>query len=35
MNGINLAFYAYYLNLMELFYIVGQEIKQLKYGILS
>ena len=26
-------FYAYYLNQMELFYIVDQKIIQLKYGI--
>ena len=30
---INLMFYVYYLNQMELFYIVGQWIKQLKYEI--
>ena len=31
--GIKIMFYFYYLNQMELFYIVGQWIKQLKYGI--
>ena len=28
-----MMFYAYYLNQMELFYIVDQKIMQLKYGI--
>ena len=33
LKGIKMIFYVYYLNKMELFYIVGQKIMKLKYGI--